>query len=163
MKALLRELFPEILPSMVKKGDYVIVKVGVLYRHTKIVLTGDKNRISPHKTRPLIILDHKDETVQFIASTTDLFHRTSRPKIDLTQCNIVKSKDECFGLEKRKNAWIFAKKIKGKKLRFIYDIDVYTLKQLLNENAMKICGSCKQDIIEAILQTIKNFGDTYES
>ncbi len=161
MGFLLREIFPEYSEKVLKKGDYAVVNTKAFYDKTGFVLAKKKKNISYRKPRPLIVVDVKsNETVNFVATTTDLGVRGSRPKISLKNCEFFKEKNECLGIDpKRNSVWLFAKKTKSKKRRFYYDVDIYTIRDLIKEGNLVICGKCKEKTILEIKLNIENNGE----
>ena len=157
---LLRELFPEIFEKEVKVGDFCALNILAFFEKTNFLLASESKNVSQFKFRPIIIFEVDNENIRFIATTTNLITRKSRPKISLEKCNIFKSKDECFGIDtKRKFCWIFAKKTSNKKrYRVFYTLDIHTLKELKKENLFEICGNCK-DVLKDIEKKIYELGD----
>ncbi len=160
MKALLRELFPELIGEF-KEGDFCILNVLAFYDQTGFVLSSKVKNTSSAKFRPIIITQISGERVSFVATTTDFAKRDQ--KIDISQCKIVKPKEECSGINlKRRYTWLFTKRTKSKKIRVYYRIDTHTLKYLKEKNNFRICGTCPKVVLEGIENTIKNLGEIYE-
>ncbi len=158
MEVLIRELFSELVQKPVKDGDYAVINVKEYFEQTGFLLSTDDKHLSNRKRRPIIIVDTSNDAVKFVATTTYIFIRDSRPKINLSSCKIIKPKEECFGLNlKRKYTWLFAQET-SKGWRFFYQIDIYTLKELIKNNKFVICGNCKS-LIPEIIQKIEDFGD----
>ena len=160
---LLREIFPEIFKKEIKEGDFCVLNVFAFFEKTKFLLNSKSKHLSKNKFRPIIVVEEKNETIKFIATTTYLLTRKNRPKISLEGCKFFKNKDECFGINvKRKFSWIFAKKTSQKKrYRVFYTVDIHTLKELKKENLLKICGNCK-DALKDIEKKIYELGEIYE-
>ena len=160
MKALLRELFPDLIGEF-KEGDFCILNVLSFYDKTGFLLSSKLRDTSPRKFRPIIITQIAGERVSFVATTTDIAKRDQ--KIDISQCKISKPKEECSGIDlKRKYTWLFTKKTKSKRTRVYFRIDIHTLKYLKENNNFRICGTCPKVVLEGIEEKIKNLGEIYE-
>jgi len=159
MENLLKELFPELKFKEFNKGDYLVLRIKPFHEKTVFVLASKKVNLSPTKSRPAIITSLTDEEVQFIPFTTNIYIRQSRPKINIKKCKFYKTKEECFGIDTgRKYEWIFAKKTTSKRWRVFYNVDIYTLSQLKEENNLKICGNC-EEILNQIFEKVKELGE----
>lgn len=160
MEVLIRELFSELVQKPVKDGDYAVINVKRYFEQTGFLLSSHSKNLSDKKARPIIIVDTNNDSVRFVATTTDILKRPYRPKINLSSCKIIKSKEDCFGLSlERKYTWLFAKKTaKKKRWRIFYSIDIYTLKEMIEKNQFIICGNC-EDLVFEIIQKIEDFGD----
>lgn len=159
LKAFLRELFPKVAVKSIEKGSYIVINVKSFYEKTGYLLKSGNPNIK--KARPLIAIEQKKETIKFVATTTNLFTRRKRPKISLKDCQVNKDEKECFGINpKRKYVWLFAKKTSNRKRwRFFYEVDIYTIEELIEEDKLRICGKCKGTTIKEIKEKIENFGE----
>ena len=159
MENLLKELFPELKSKEFNKGDYLVLRIKPFHEKTGFVLASKKKNLTPTKPRPVIITNISNEEIKFTAFTTNIFKRKYRPKINLDICKLNKNKDECFGINPdKKLQWIFAKKTPSKRWRVFYNVDIYTLSQLKEENNLKICGNC-EEILNQIFEKVKELGE----
>jgi|ADKJ01.1.fsa_nt_gi hypothetical protein len=124
-------------------GDFLIVRVKEFYQKSNISLTTDIDNVCRLKQRPIIIIRDNNGTISFIATSTNMFFKHRRPKINLSKCFFQKrTKEECLDLDIKDEVFLFTKD--GKRFKFY--INPQVLIDLYKEGNLIECGNCSMII-----------------